>query len=171
MRNTLVKLAFICSLLPALAFAGSDTAPPAGDDMPTDAWSAPGSGYGHHRGGGKHRFSHRDRMMKLMEKVNVTDAQKKQIDALLKANEDKIRSSFQAQHETWRELHHVGFSADYSDDKVKALLAKLQPIHEQAVLEKARLDNAIYKLLTPEQQKKLQDIMAQWEQKRAGKKK
>jgi Spy/CpxP family protein refolding chaperone len=107
--------------------------------------------------------------MKLMDEVKVTDAQKKQIEELLKANEEKIRSSFKAEREIHEELHRIGFSADYSDDKVKALLAKMQPAHEQAVLEKARLHNAIFKLLTPEQQKKLQDIMAKWEEHRGRK--
>lgn len=165
MRTIFLKFAAICSLLPALALAEPESLPvPApGDDMSMDSWSAPRPGPGPHRGGHGQRFSPRDRLMKLMEDINVTEAQKQQIEALLKANEEKIRSSFKTEREARRELHRIGFSDDYSDDKVKALLAKLQPAHEQVVLEKARIDNAIFKLLTPEQQKQLQERLSREE--------
>jgi protein CpxP len=174
MRNTLVKFVAICSLLPLLALAEPNPTPepPAGDEMGSDAWSVPGpgpgpgAGFGRHRGGFKHHAAPHQRLMKLMDEVKATDAQKKQIEELLKAHDEKMRNSFKDVREIHMEMRRIGFSADYSDDKVKALLAKLQPVHEQQALEKARLHNAIFKLLTPEQQKKLQGLMDKWEQPR-----
>jgi Spy/CpxP family protein refolding chaperone len=112
----------------------------------------------------KHRPAPRDRLMKMLDGLNLTDAQKGQIEALLDKNEAEIRSQFKAEREAKTELRRLAFSAEYTDDKAKALLAKSLPAHEQLMLQKARLDNAVFKLLTPEQQQQLQQRPTRGEQ-------
>jgi len=62
-----------------------------------------------------------------------------------------------------KEIHQLSFSNDYGDDKIQALLDQADAIHKETALQKARLDNAIFKLLTKEQQEKLQSKMAHFE--------
>jgi Spy/CpxP family protein refolding chaperone len=160
MRKNIMKCAALCGLIPAIAFAepGFMEGPLPGEDMPME------SGPNHHPDDApKHRPSPRERLMKMLGDLNLTEAQKGQIEALLNKDETEIRGKFKAERKAKAELRRLAFSTEYTDDKAKALLAKSLPMHEQFMLQKARLDNAVFKLLTPEQQQKLQQRPAHGE--------
>jgi len=154
-RNTLHSI-FLSALLlglPVAAMAEPADCPPDG----AEASPPPGGRHGHW---GKHGFFSPDRPPRFLQSLNLTDTQRAQIAEILKTQGAELRDKAEAKRKPHEELRRLAFSADYTDDKAKALVdANAASLAELAILH-ARLDHALYEVLTPEQQAQLQDKLA-----------
>ncbi|WP_446810272.1 Spy/CpxP family protein refolding chaperone [Methylomonas sp. 2BW1-5-20] len=126
-------------------------------------------GHDEHCGGGKppmHAFGEGHGEMQLppyLKKLELSDKQEADIKGLLKAEFGDSRSRFDEDHALRAELHALSFSADYNEAKAKALLEKSVAIHQQLALEKSKIDNAIFLLLTAPQQAQLKAEIGKFE--------
>jgi len=125
--------------------------------------------HGEHHDGGKpamHRFEEDhsgQHLPRYLKKLDLSEKQEADIKSLLKTKFGDSRSRFEEDHAVRAELHALSFSADYNEEKAKALLEKSTAIHQQLALEKSKLDNAIFLLLTAPQQEKLKAEIAKFE--------
>lgn len=139
------KLLLVLSLLPVIALA-----------TPPHRGAQPPHGDGMHRrfmGDGEH-------LPPFLHDIGLSEQQQSDIKSLLKkhwAAMDEVRKN---EHAIRLQLMQLSFSADFSDDKAAALIQQSLAMHQSNALEKARLDNEIYKLLTGDQQAALKTQMA-----------
>lgn len=138
------KLLLILSLLPAIALAN----PPIDDepsckDMPFFKHHSPENG-------------EEEPLPRFLHRLDLSETQKTQIKSLFKAQRAEIDAKLNEAKSIGKEIHQLSFSSDYSNVKVQALLDKAAISHKAIALQKSRLDNALFKLLTDEQQKQLQ---------------
>ncbi|ANE54618.1 Spy/CpxP family protein refolding chaperone [Methylomonas sp. DH-1] len=141
------KLLLIAGLLPLAVAAGPRHGEPRCDGGPHPA----------HRG----EFAPGEHMPHFLRALNLSDAQRAEIKSLWQSQFGEGRDAMRSQGRAMRdELRNLSFSADYSEEKSLSLIEKSLEMHKQAALEKAKLDNRIFKLLTPEQQQKLQSELS-----------
>ena len=99
----------------------------------------------------------------LLHQINLTEKQQSEIKTLVKAHFAEIDTKLEDLRSIGIKIHRLSFSNDFNDDKIQGLFDKAAAIHRETALQKSRLDNAIFKLLTLEQQQKLQSKMAHCE--------
>lgn len=95
--------------------------------------------------------------------LDLSEKQEADIKSLLKTKFSDSGSRFEEDRAVRAELHALSFSTDYDEEKAKALLEKSTAIHRQLALEKSKLDNAIFLLLTASQQEKLKAEIGKFE--------
>ncbi len=137
------KLLMILALLPAIALAKPQMhgEPPCQDMSP----------FKHHR-----PADDEGHLPRFLQHMDLTEKQQTEIKALVKTHRAALDDKLEDAKNIGQEIHRLSFSNNYSDDKIQALFDKAAAIHKETALQKSRLDNAIFKLLTDEQQKKLQ---------------
>ncbi|QWF70457.1 Spy/CpxP family protein refolding chaperone [Methylomonas paludis] len=140
------KIMLILSLAPLAALA---------NPVDVNCGQFPDHPPGHHGHGG---FG--DQLPPYLEKIDLSSAQKTEIKNLLESRKAEFAAKFGQDKSAIQELHKLSFSNEYSTEKAKALIEKATVSHQEKVLQKAELDNTIYKLLTSEQQQKLQAEIA-----------
>ncbi|WP_333877722.1 Spy/CpxP family protein refolding chaperone [Methylobacter sp.] len=140
------KLLLILSLLPVMALANPHMHDePSCKDMPF---------FKHHR-----PEDGEERLPRFLHRMDLTEKQQTEIKALVKSHLIDADAKMENAGSIGKEIHQLSFSNDYSNVKVQALLDKAAAIHKEMALQKSRLNNAIFKLLTAEQQQKLQSKM------------
>jgi len=92
----------------------------------------------------------------ILHQLNLTETQQSEIKTLVKAHCGEIGAKQETLKSVGGKIHRLTFSNGYSDDQIKKLFDQADVIHREIALQKSRLDNAIFRLLTGEQQKKLQ---------------
>ncbi|MGR8934497.1 MAG: Spy/CpxP family protein refolding chaperone [Gammaproteobacteria bacterium] len=144
MRHSLVLL----TLLPVLALAN----PPRPGDFPGDfpPEDMPHRPPGHHPGGDGDK-----RLPPFLHDIDLSEQQQSQIKNLVDAQRNALKAKWHDERKIRSELERLSFSGDYSEAKAQALIEKSLAVHREIALQKSRLDNAVFKLLTPEQQQKL----------------
>ncbi|GGZ34814.1 protein CpxP [Shewanella chilikensis] len=110
-------------------------------------------GYHHHMKGGKGHFG-----MYGLRGLDLTDAQKTEIQALM----EQHRSSMSRPDKETRAAHRAEMQAlmtsgNFDEAKAKKLIEQRQQVREQHMLDRMKLHNQIYNLLTPEQQAKFKE--------------
>ncbi|MCD6679667.1 MAG: Spy/CpxP family protein refolding chaperone [Burkholderiaceae bacterium] len=103
------------------------------------------------------RYGHGDRFLRGL---NLSDQQRDRIFEIRHAAAPKMREQAKVLRETRSEFAQLALSSDYDEAKVRTLADRnAQAISEMAQL-RARNMNEIYKVLTPEQQAKVQERMS-----------
>jgi periplasmic protein CpxP/Spy len=87
-----------------------------------------------------------------LQNLNLSAEQRTKIVELLKTQEPALQDKAKAGWNAHNDLRNLALSADYTPDKAKALSETSVRIMTEGALLHAGLDNAIYLLLTPEQQ-------------------
>jgi Spy/CpxP family protein refolding chaperone len=147
MRKILLTLA----LFPALVLANPPGLgqPPVGD----------GPQHGkHHQAGHEHGENF---LPRFLHDIELTDKQRTDIKTLIKTHHEQLAAKGDASKEIHKEIQRLIFSKDFNEDKLLPLLDQAAESHKKNILENANLDNAVFKLLTPEQQQKLQSKVAE----------
>lgn len=142
------KLLLVLTLLPAIALANPPMfgEPPCGDRF-----------HGKHHKPGDGELP----LPGFLQEIDLTEKQQAEIKNLLKINHDIFAAKMSQFRALKVEGHRLSFSKDFSEQKSLALFDKAYSIDKEIMLNKARLDNAIFNLLDEAQQKKLQSKMAQ----------
>jgi periplasmic protein CpxP/Spy len=148
------KLLLVLNLLPTLALAN----PPMPGDHP------PHGGFGkplmrNHMHDGEH-------LPPFLQDIDLSDQQEGSIKSLLKSQTANIDETLIKEHNIKKQLHQLSFSNDYNTEKAQALIEQSLATHKTIALQKSQLDNAIFKLLTAEQQSQVFSKMAKFEQER-----
>jgi len=132
-----------------------------------------GMGYGGHSMGGMHhhdmhgcsdrhgRMDRHDRMERMAKKLGLTDAQKKQMQALHEETRKTMRPLFRQKRENMRQMWKLDpDSRDYMA-QVKKLAEKQGDLTEQMVIAGARARAKFRAILTSEQKQKLKQMREQ----------
>ena len=142
------KLILMMNLLPAIALAN----PSMPDHPPRD----------HHGQAPRHGFKdHGDRMPPFLHGIDLSEKQREDIKSLLQTQQATIEDSWNKERTAKQALHRLSFSSEYSDVKAKTLIEESLSVHKDIALQKTRLDNAIFNLLTADQQQTVQGKLAE----------
>lgn len=130
--------------------------------------------HAHWRHGGAHHAPMRGDSMRsrshgghFLRGLDLSDEQRDRIFEIRHAAAPKMREQAKALRETRGEFSRLALSSEYDEAKVRSLAERsAQAISEMAQL-RARSMNEIYKVLTPEQQAKLQERQSKVQEKQS----
>lgn len=142
-RLLLAGLAVVLGMFLAKSQAADDTPPP---PMHHHGW---GMGDGHMIG-----FWAR--------KLNLTDEQKTQMKAVLQKEHPTMRPLFHQEHEIEMQLRQYA-QGTFDEAKVRGLATQKAQVDAELTVQKTRIHNELYQLLTPEQQTQLKQMQAEHE--------
>lgn len=141
------SLLFALSLLPGLVLAN----PPHHDGHP------PHGEFRHHfKGDGEH-------LPRFLHDIDLSEQQRNDIKSLLQAHASTAKENWSKHRALKTQLRQLSFSADFSDYKASALIEQGAALHQSEALERAKLDHAIFNLLTNEQQAVLKSKLEKFE--------
>jgi Spy/CpxP family protein refolding chaperone len=120
-----------------------------------DAPSAPPM-HGHEWGMGGHRGHHMEFFARYLE---LSDAQRTQMKAVLQKEHGTINPLMQQMHQTEAQLKQYEQGA-YDEAKVRALATQQAQAQVELTVQKTRIHSELFQLLTPEQQIKMKEFEA-----------
>jgi Spy/CpxP family protein refolding chaperone len=107
-----------------------------------------------------HEFGLDGHMMGFFAKqLDITDAQKTQMKAVLQKEHATMKPLMQQVHQMDGQLKQY-VEGTYDEAKVQALVAQQAQTLVQVKVQETRIHNELYQMLTPEQQAKLKEIEA-----------
>ncbi len=124
--------------------------------------------------GGPHHFMGKlgpfdaEHLPPYLQELKLTDEQRAKIGEILKTQGEAMRGQFEAGRKVHHELRKLSFSSEYTEEKAKTLSEEGAKTMSEASLMRARMDHAIYQLLTAEQQKQLNERMENFRARRGG---
>ena len=139
-------LAAVLATLFAVAIAQSQTA-----DTP-----APRPMHGHEFGFGGHMREF------FADYLNLSDAQRAQMKTILEKEHATLKSLMQQLHQTHQQLRQYEEGA-YDETKVRALATQQAQAMVELTVQKARIHNELFQILTPDQQAKMKEFEARHE--------
>lgn len=102
----------------------------------------------HHKHGPRHHGS------MMLKNLNLTDAQKQQVQDIMKAERQNLpRPSMNERSE----MHNLVISDSFDRTKAEALIDKNAAQHKARMLSMLETQHKIYEILTPEQKKQFND--------------
>lgn len=96
--------------------------------------------------------------------LDLTEAQRDKVFAVMHANAPAMREQGKILRATREELAKLALSTDYDDAKAKALTERSAQAMSTMAQLRARGMNEIFRVLTPEQQARVAERRARWEQ-------
>ncbi len=100
--------------------------------------------------------------------LDLTEAQRDKIFAVRHANAPAMREQGKIMHAARAELAKLALSNDYDEARVKALTDRSAQAMSTMAQLRARSMNEVFRVLTPEQQAKVIERHARWEQRGEG---
>ncbi|MDZ7661161.1 Spy/CpxP family protein refolding chaperone [Thiohalophilus sp.] len=100
-------------------------------------------------------------MQRLMEKLDMEQAQREQVEKIVTSRHDAMQEQRQAMRDIREKLRQIVTSDEYDAAKVKQLAEQKARLAGEMTLQRTRMMHNIYQQLTPEQQKKLQAMRGQ----------
>jgi Spy/CpxP family protein refolding chaperone len=152
MNKKLIKIFAVIGLIPVIAFANplADYSDPLFSKEPPCEKGVP------HHPPGHHGMKFGEHLPPYLHDIELTDAQKQSIKALIQKTQATFQGKEKAGIEYRLYIQQKVFSKDYSDEKIAGMIKKSLTQHEENGLNMAKLDHAIYELLTPPQQQQVQ---------------
>src|SRR5580658_8888958 len=112
-----------------------------------DAPPPPPPGHGHEFGMG--------RMIEFFTRnLDLTDAQQAQMKAILEKEHPVVKPLMQQSHEIDQQLHQYAEGA-FNEAKVRALASQQAQVELELTVQRTRIHNELFEVLTPDQQAKL----------------
>lgn len=119
----------------------------------TDTAPAPPPMHGHEFGMGEH-------MMEFFaDYLNLSDTQQTQIKAVLQKERPTLKPLFQQLHQTESQLKQYEEGA-YDEAKVRTLATQQSQTQIELTVQKTRIHNELFQMLTPDQQAKMKEFEA-----------
>ena len=116
----------------------------------------PMHGHGHGFEMGEHMLGF------FTDRLNLSDAQQTQIKSVLQKEHPVIKPLFQQSRQIDRQLHQYA-EGTYDEAKVRALAAQKAQVEVELTVQKTRIHNELFQLLTSDQQAKMKEIEANHE--------
>lgn len=88
--------------------------------------------------------------------IQLSVEQEDKIFAMFYAEMPKIHEAMKARKSLYTELRSLGKAEPYNESQVRALAEKLATLERDFVINKTRMDNKVYVLLSPEQRAQLE---------------
>jgi protein CpxP len=99
-------------------------------------------------------------MLKFMTaKLNLTDAQQEQAKGIMQKEMSGMKPMMQQSTQIEQQLHQYA-EGNYDEAKVRTLATQKAQLEVEMTVQRTRLHNELYQLLTPDQQSKLKEIEA-----------
>jgi len=125
-----------------------------------DAAPAPPMHHAHAYGHGG--YGHEGEMGFFFHALNLTDAQKAQMKTLMQKEHPAMKPLFQQSHQIDEQLRQYA-QGTYDEAKVRALAAQKAQVEVEMTVQKTRIHNEMFQLLTTDQQAQLKEIQARHE--------
>jgi protein CpxP len=115
-------------------------------------------------GQGMRRWGHRRGMIMrhIARQLNLTDAQKAQIKQIWQAEKPAIQPLMQQLADNRKQLVLAATSGQFDEAKVQSLASQQSQVLAQLTVERVKIANKVYNLLTPEQRTKADQLRDQW---------
>jgi Spy/CpxP family protein refolding chaperone len=102
---------------------------------------------------------HRAHMKFFAHYLNLSDAQRTQMKAILEKERGTIKPLMQQMHQTEAQLREYE-QGSYDEAKVRALATQQAQTQIELTVQKTRIHSELFQLLTPEQQTKMKEFEA-----------
>jgi Spy/CpxP family protein refolding chaperone len=110
-----------------------------------------------------HEFAGGDHMLEFFAKhLDLTADQQTQAKAILQKEHPVMKPLFQQSHQIEQQLHQYA-EGTYDEAKVRALAAQQAQVQVELTVQKTRIHNELFQILTPEQQTKAKEMEASHE--------
>lgn len=135
------------------------------------ALSAPLVYAGQHKHGGSDGYhsmemrGHKGGMMKMFKRLDLTDQQKTDIKALITAHKEAMQETRPTDEERLAkrtEMKELITAASFDESRALEIIATKQVKHQQSMVERMKLQNTIYNMLTAEQKAELNEKMEEF---------
>jgi Spy/CpxP family protein refolding chaperone len=100
----------------------------------------------------------------LIRELNLTDAQKTSVNALLMAEHDTLRNQMEPLRQARQALDAAILRVPTDDHQLQTQVQQITTIESQLALDHARTEARIFQLLNTEQQQKARQLMADMSQ-------
>lgn len=150
MRNKLMVMSFI----PALFLAA-----------PVMADNHKSCGEGGKYSEMKQKHQEHNGIPRMLQGIDLTEAQKTEIKELVEAQQTDKRD-MKSHWELRKQLNQLAFNDRLDQNKLDSLINEATESHAEKLAKKAKLNNAIFNVLTAEQKQQLQQKMTEFEQKK-----
>lgn len=148
MNRKMLKIFVVMGVIPVIAFANPLTDPMFGKVPPCEQGMPHPPG---HRG-----MEFGEHLPPYLHGIDLTKAQQLSIKELIQKNKDAMQAKEKAGIEYRLYIQKQVFSNDYSDEKIAGMIKKQAAQHGENELNMAKLDHAIFEVLTPEQKQQVQ---------------
>jgi len=91
--------------------------------------------------------------------LNLTDAQKTQMKSIMQKERETMKPLMQQMGQTRQQLHQFE-EGNYDEAKVRTLAAQQSQAQVELTVERTKLHNELFQVLTPEQQAKMKEVEA-----------
>jgi periplasmic protein CpxP/Spy len=123
---------------------------------PADPPPPPMHGHGHEFGRG-------ERMMGFFaDYLDLSDAQRAQMKTIMQKEHPAMKPLFQQSHQIDLQLRQYA-EGTYDEPKVRALAAQKAQVETELTVQKTRIHNELFQVLTADQQAKMKDFQARHE--------
>ena len=152
MNKKLIKIFAVIGLIPVIVLANplADYYDPLFSKEPPCEKGMP------HHPPGHHGMKFGEHLPPYLHDIELTDDQKQSIKALIQKTQATFQGKEKAGIEYRLYIQQKVFSKDYSDDEIAGMIKKSLTKHVENGLNMAKLDHAIFELLTPPQQQQVQ---------------
>jgi Spy/CpxP family protein refolding chaperone len=114
----------------------------------------------HHHG---HEFGMGEQMLGFFaDYLNLSDAQQAQMKAILQKEHPAIKPLFQQSHQIDLQLRQY-VQGTYDEAKVRALATQKAQVEAEITVQKTRIHNQLFQVLTADQQAKMKEVEARHE--------
>jgi Spy/CpxP family protein refolding chaperone len=97
------------------------------------------------------------------KELNLTDEQKAQAKTILQKDRATVKPLMQQSHEIELQMRQSAEGTTYDEAKVQGLATQKAQIEAQLDVQRTKIHNQLFQILTPEQQSKMKELEAQHE--------
>lgn len=101
---------------------------------------------------------------RMLEGIDLSDEQKNKIKELVEAQQTDKNDDMKSHWELRKQLNQLAFTDRLDQNKLDALINQATEAHAEKLAKRAKLNNAVFNVLTDEQKQQLQQKMAAFEQ-------
>jgi len=98
---------------------------------------------------------------RMMEKLDLTDAQRAQIKQIHESGKSTLKPLWQQEHQSHQAMMALITSGNFDQAKAQEIANQEAQIHAQLEVQHAQLAAQAYQVLTPEQKTKFNELLAQ----------
>jgi len=110
-----------------------------------------------------HGYGMRDHMMGFWaKKLDLTDAQKTQMKTIMQKEHPVMKPLFQQSHQIELQMRQYA-EGTYDEAKVRTLATQKAQVEAELEVQKTRIHNEMFQILTPDQQTKMKEMEARHE--------
>lgn len=114
----------------------------------------------------KQKHKDHDGMPRMLHDIDLTEQQKAEIKKLVEAEKANKDADMKSHWELHKQLNQLAFNDRLDQNKLDAIINEATQSHADKLAKRAKLNNAIFNVLTDEQKQQLKQKMAEFEQKK-----